>query len=167
MSAEDCFRSKGDKARFIRHCLVTDSLFDFYVEALDFLVERRERDAEVFGGLGLVPVAALETVGYDATLDLLHQVEEGGVGFVFEQARRVSIAGELRGKQLGRDRPGGGEDDASFHGVLELADVSGLFVVHEDSKGFGGEDALACAVLVGIELEEVRGQQGDVLAAGA
>ena len=86
--------------------LVAGSLLDLYVEALDLLVESGERDPEVFGGFGLVPVAALETVGDDAALDLLHQVEEGGVGLVVEQAGGVGVAGELSGQQVGRDGAG-------------------------------------------------------------
>ena len=43
--------------------LVAVALFDFYVEALDFLVERAEWDFEELGGFGLVPVAAFEAVG--------------------------------------------------------------------------------------------------------
>ena len=69
---------------------------------------------------------------------------------MFEQAGGVGVAGELRGEKLRRDRSGSGENDASLHRVLEFTDVSGPFVVHEDSQGFGGEDTLACAVLVEI-----------------
>jgi hypothetical protein len=85
--------------------LVAVSLLDLYVEAFDLLVEGGERDTEVFGGFGLIPVAALEPVSYDASLDLFHQVEERGVGFVFEQAGGVGVAGELRGEKLRRDHP--------------------------------------------------------------
>ena len=85
--------------------LVSGSLLDLDVESLDLLVEGGEGDSEVFGGFGLVPVAALEAVGDDAALDLFHEVEEAGVGFVFEQAGGVGVAGELRGEKLRRDGP--------------------------------------------------------------
>ena len=69
--------------------LIAVALFDLDVEALDLLVQGGERDLEVLGGFGLVPVAALQAVGDDAALDLFHQVEEGRVGLMVEQAGRV------------------------------------------------------------------------------
>jgi hypothetical protein len=73
--------------------LVAGTFFYFDVEALDFLVESGERDLEVLGGFGLVPVAALKTVGDDAAFDLFHEVEEGGVGLMVEKGRGVGAAG--------------------------------------------------------------------------
>ena len=72
---------------------------------------------------------------------------------------------ELGREQVGRDGAGGGEDDAALHGVFKLADVAGPLVVHQDAEGFGREGAVLGAVLVGVELEEVGGEQRDVFAA--
>ena len=66
--------------------LVAGSLADFYVEPLDFLIQRREWDAELLGSFGLVAVAAFELVHDDAALDVFHYVEERGVGAVLEEA---------------------------------------------------------------------------------
>jgi len=70
------------------HCGDRRSLTAFFadldVEALDFLVEGAQRDVELLGGVGLVPVAALELFDDDAALDVFEDVEEGGVGVVFE-----------------------------------------------------------------------------------
>ena len=48
----------------------------FDAEALDFLIERGERDLEALGGFGLVPVGALEHVYDDAALDFFENREE-------------------------------------------------------------------------------------------
>jgi hypothetical protein len=55
-------------------------LLDLDIQALDFLVEGGERDAELLGSVGLVPVAALQLVDDDAALDVFEDVEERGVG---------------------------------------------------------------------------------------
>ena len=61
----------------------------------------------------------------------------------------------------------GGQDDAALHGVFQLADVAGPLVVHQQAQCFGGELAGREAVFFGVELEEVRGEQRDVLLAVA
>ena len=45
-------------------------------QALDFLIERGERDHEALGGFGLVPSGALKHVDDDAALDFVHDLEE-------------------------------------------------------------------------------------------
>src|SRR5580692_5000654 len=62
-----------------RYGSVTAFFADFYVQALDLLVERAERDVELLGGVGLVPVAAFEFLNDDAALDVFEDVEERGV----------------------------------------------------------------------------------------
>jgi hypothetical protein len=73
-------------ASSFRFWLVAGAFADFDAEAFDFLVERGEGDAELLGGFGLVAVAAFELVDDDAALDVFHDVEEGGVGAVLEEA---------------------------------------------------------------------------------
>src|ERR1700749_3383073 len=46
------------------------------VQPLDLLIQGGERDAELLGGFGLVPVGAFELVDDDAALDVLENVEE-------------------------------------------------------------------------------------------
>src|SRR5882762_950528 len=43
---------------------------DVDAQALDLLIERRERDHKALGGFGLVPSGALKHIDYDAALDL-------------------------------------------------------------------------------------------------
>ena len=68
---------------------------DLDVEALDFLIEGAERDVELFGGVGLVPVAALELFDDDAALDVFEDVEEGRVGVVLEEGVLEAAAGDV------------------------------------------------------------------------
>ncbi len=110
-------------------------------------------------------MAALEAVGYDAALDLFHDVEEAGVGAVVEQGGGVGGAGELRGEEVGGEGAGGGEDDAALHGVFEFADVAGPLVVEQDAEGLGGEGGGLGGVFGGVDAEEVLGEEGDVFAA--
>jgi hypothetical protein len=49
---------------------------DVNTKALDFLIQRRERDHEAFGSFGLIPCGAFEHINNDATLDLVHDLEE-------------------------------------------------------------------------------------------
>ena len=65
--------------------LLSALLVNLDIEALDLLVEGGERDAELLGGVGLVSVAAIELFDDDAALDVFENVEERGVGGVFEQ----------------------------------------------------------------------------------
>ena len=81
--------------------LISCTFFNFDIEALDLLVQRGERNLEVLRGLGLVPVTALETIGDDAPLNLFHQIEEGGVRLMVQQAGRVGASGQLRRQQIG------------------------------------------------------------------
>ena len=80
--------------------LIARTLFDFDIEAFNLLIEGGEGNLEVLGRFGLIPVAAFEAVGDDATLDLFHEVEEAGVWLMIEQAGRVGAASELGGKQI-------------------------------------------------------------------
>src|ERR1700733_6377176 len=89
--------------------LVAYPLLDLYVEALDLLVQRGERNLEVFCGLSLIPVAALQPVGDDAPLNLFHQIEQRCVGLMVQQTRGVGAAGQLRRQQVRVDRSRGGE----------------------------------------------------------
>ena len=50
--------------------LFAAALADFDVQALDLLVEGRERNAELLGGVGLVPVATLQLLDDDAAFDV-------------------------------------------------------------------------------------------------
>ena len=60
-----------------------------------------------------------------------------------------------------------GEHDAALDGVFQFADVAGPLVIDQGAQGVGGELARGEAVLVGVEVEEVLRQQGNVFAAGA
>src|ERR1035438_721478 len=88
------------------------------VQALDLLVQRGERDAELLRGLGLVAVAALQFVDDDAALDVFHDVEERRVGAVLEQARRVAGTRQVAGEQVDADRSARGQHDAALNDVL-------------------------------------------------
>ena len=94
------------QSQALRHFprLLFPALFaDFDVEALDLLVEGGERDAELLGGVGLVPVAALELFDDDAALDDFEDVEERGVGIVLEEGVLEAAAGDVAGEQIGAD----------------------------------------------------------------
>jgi len=69
-------RVSYDTSKMAIPSLFPAALLHFDAEAFDLLVQRRERDAEELRGLGLVPVAAFQSVGDDAALDLLHHVKE-------------------------------------------------------------------------------------------
>ena len=73
------------------------------------------------------------------------------------------------GRQVGRVMAvrSGGEDNAALDGVFQLADVAGPLVVHQQAERFGGELAGLEAVFFGVELEEMRGEQRDILLAVA
>ena len=58
---------------------------------------------ELLGGVGLVAVAALEFLDDDAALDVFEDVEEGGVGVVFEQGVLEAAAGDVAGEQVRAD----------------------------------------------------------------
>ncbi len=49
---------------------------DVDAQALDFLIERGERNHEALGGFGLVPSGALKHIDDDAAFDFVHDLEE-------------------------------------------------------------------------------------------
>jgi len=73
----------------------------------------------------------------------------------------------MAGEQVGADGAAGGEDDAALDDVFELAHVAGPLVVDEGAHGFRSESTGREAVFVGVVLEEVSDQGGDVFAAAA
>jgi len=73
----------------------------------------------------------------------------------------------VAGEQVGADDRPRGEHDAAFDAVLQFADVAGPFIIDQGAHRVGGELARGEAVLVGVEVEEVLRQQGNVFAAGA
>ena len=48
---------------------------DINAKALDFLIERGERDHETLGSFGLVPSGTLKHIDDDAALNLIHDLE--------------------------------------------------------------------------------------------
>ena len=56
-------------------------------------------------------------------------------------------------------------DDGALDGVLQLADVAGPVVIHQQPERAFGDLADVLAELVGEALEEMSGEQRDVLAA--
>ena len=89
------------------------------------------------------------------------------LGLCCEQGVLEAAAGDVAGEQVGADDRPRGEHDAALDGVFQFADVAGPLVIDQGAQGVGGELARGEAVLVGVELEEVLGQQGNVFAAGA
>src|SRR3979411_1105150 len=68
-------------------------------QALDFLIERGQRNHEALGGFGLIPTRALEHVDDDAALDFIHDREKRGLRMI-GGGTRTGIAGHGR-KKLG------------------------------------------------------------------
>src|ERR1700720_656890 len=66
-------------------------------EALDFLIERGQRDHEAFCGFGLIPAGALEHVDDDAALDFVHDLEERGLRMI-GGGTRTGLSGHRRKK---------------------------------------------------------------------
>ena len=122
---------------------------------------------ELFCGVGLVPVAAFEFLDDDAALDVFEDVEEAGVGVVFEQSVLEGAAGDVAGEQASADERGGGENYAALDDVFELADVAGPLVVDESAHGVWGEFADLEVVLFGEVVEEAVDEQGDIFSAAA
>src|SRR3984957_20500604 len=73
--------------------LITRPLLHLYVEPLDLLVQRRQRNFEVFGSLRLVPVTAFQAVRDDAAFNLFHHIEERGIGLMIQEACGVGASG--------------------------------------------------------------------------
>src|SRR5664279_2332747 len=71
------------------------ALLDFDIQALDFLIQRGERYAELFRSISLVPVAALKLIHDDAPLNVFDDVEERCVGIVLQQAGRLAAPGQM------------------------------------------------------------------------
>src|ERR1700678_4405874 len=122
---------------------------------------------ELLGGVGLVPVAALQLLDDDSPLDVFEDVEEGGVGVVFEQRVLEAAAGDVAGQQSRVDDGGAGENHAALDDVFELAHVAGPLVVYQCAHGVGGELAGFEIVLFGEVFEEAVDEQRNVFAAAA
>ena len=93
----DVMNSPALRTARVDHCLFAAFFADFYVEALDLLVQGRQGDAELLGCVSLVPVAALELLDDDALLNDLKNVKEGSIGIV--RGRSASPLGQGPRKQ--------------------------------------------------------------------
>src|SRR5215469_4017111 len=71
---------------------------DLDIQPLDFLVQGRERNAELFGGFGLVPAALFEHVDDDTALAVFHDLEERRVGTMLHEREFGSAAYHLIGQ---------------------------------------------------------------------
>src|SRR5512140_1104601 len=99
--------------------------------APDLVGEPDARQAELPGGLALIPPAALERLVHEVLLEVLHLSLEGPAVTALRKARRrAARRGEQRrGHVLRRDVLAvAGEHDETPDLVLELADVAGPVV---------------------------------------
>ena len=78
---------------------VASALAYLDIEALDFLVQRRERDVELFCGVGLIAVAALKFFDNDAAFNVFEDIEERGARIVFEQRILEAASGDVAGQE--------------------------------------------------------------------
>src|SRR5579884_1751496 len=86
---------------------------DLDIQPFDFLIQRRKRDVEAFGGLSLAPVAALQALDDDAALVIVEDLEQRGV---LGQRRAVAAvdADAVGGKErVGRTPSGTSGSEAS------------------------------------------------------
>ena len=61
--------------------LLSALLADLYIQALDLLVEGRERNVKLLGGVGLIPVATLQLLDDDAALDVFESTTPRSIEF--------------------------------------------------------------------------------------
>src|SRR5712692_5225587 len=165
---------------------VATAAADVDAEALDFLVERGERDHEALGGFGLVPIGALEHIDNDAALDFVHDLEERRLAAVGSGAR-AGLAGQGRqefrklqayaaddflGADALREQVDGdallrGKNDGALDDIFEFADVARPIVVHQELEGRGSEMAQGLGIFLAVAVEEMHQQRGNVFAAVA
>src|SRR5437868_13342326 len=115
--------------------LLAPFFLDIDIQALDFLIQRGERDSKLFGGLGLVPVTFLEHIDNDVAFAVFHDVEQRGVSAMFEHGESRTPPGDVIRKQLRPNFASGRKHHGAFHDVLEFADIAG--------KGIGEQRAQA------------------------
>src|ERR1035438_4159307 len=75
-------------------------LLDLSIQALDFLVQGGEWNAEAVGGFGLVPAAFFQHVADDAAFAVFNDFEERGVSALFHDGKLAAPANEIVGQQL-------------------------------------------------------------------
>src|SRR5579863_7640476 len=102
----------------LRKCLIFGFLLDLDIQPLDLLIQRGERNAELLGGVGLVPVAALQLINDDAANDVFEDVEERCVGIVLEQRVLEAAAGYVAGQKVGADERTRRQHHAALDAVL-------------------------------------------------
>src|SRR5581483_898566 len=142
------------------------------IQPLDLLVQRGKRYAEVLSRIRLIPVAALQAVGDDPALDVLHHVEQGCIGPLLQQVGGVGIAAKLRREEIRSDLRRAAlcarrQHDAALDDVLQLANVSRPLVLHQHAQRVGCQVRCREGVLVGIELQVVLREQGNIFLATA
>src|SRR5271157_5468787 len=100
--------------------LLPSSFPNLDVQALDLLIQGGEGNVKLLGGVGLVPVAALQLFHDDAALDVFEDVEERRVGIVFQQRILEAAARDVAGEQVGADDRSRRQHNAAFDGVFEF-----------------------------------------------
>src|SRR5271154_5782396 len=153
-------------------------------QALDFLIQRGERDHKTLGGFRLIPAGALEHVHNDAALDLVHDLKERGLRMIgagtgarfarqrWKKFRELKtdtaddfLAANAFRKQIDVDTFLRGKYDGALDDIFQLANVAGPIVVHQEFHCTRRKLAHRLGVLQAIAREEVSEQRGDVFPA--
>src|SRR6267154_1945427 len=162
----------------------TAAAADVDAQALDFLIERGERDHKTLGGLGLVPSGALKHIDDDAALDFVHDLEERRVGVVRAGAgarlpgqRRKKfgklqpdaahnfLAADVLREQIDVDALLRGKNYGALDNVFELAHIAGPVVIHKQLQRRGSKVAQGLVVFLAVADEEMGEQRRNIFAA--
>src|SRR5438067_3158839 len=122
---------------------------------------------EAAGGIGLVPLAALQHVEDDAAFAIFDDLEQAGIGPVLQRARGHAAAHHFVGQQIEPDHGAGSQHHRALNHVFQFADVARPSVIHQRTQGLGSDVFDRLAVLQGEFLDEIFHQQRNVFLAFA
>src|ERR1019366_6197065 len=133
-------------------------LLDLNIQALDFLVQGGEWNAEAVGGFGLVPPAFFQHIADDAAFAVFNDFEERGVRALFHDGKLAAAANEIVGQQFhGEVWP-----RCQYHGALDhvfqFAHIARPVILQQRTQGFGSYAQRQALILFGKLGDEVRHQ---------
>src|SRR5450631_309318 len=104
---------------------------------------------ELLRGIRLVPVTALELFNDDAALDIFENVEQAGIGVVFEERVLEGASSDVAWQETAADDGCAGKYAPALDDVLEFADIAWPIVIDQGAHGIRSELAWFQVVFLG------------------
>src|ERR1019366_4613147 len=140
-------------------------LLDLNIQALDFLVQSGEWNAESVGGFGLVPAAFFQHIADDAAFAVFNDFEERGVRALFHDGKLAAAANEIVGQQFHGEVWPRCQHHGALNHVFQFAHIARPVILQQRTQGFGSYAQRQALIFFGKLGNEVLHEHRNVILA--